>query len=100
MPISSLHPYTRFHRMASITAISCLWLAAPSEAAEEWRWVAEGTNLVSGDGNPLGVESRPVPRKEGTHGMSLSGRGTPFVVAPRIDGIPGGFPTEAITLEA
>ncbi|MBQ71519.1 MAG: hypothetical protein CMJ67_01295, partial [Planctomycetaceae bacterium] len=100
MSISTSHPKSHLIGIAVATAMSFLGLVSPAEAAEEWRWVVEGTNLVPADGTELGIESRPVPRKEASHGLSLSGRGTPFVVAPRVDGIEGGFPTEAITLEA
>ncbi|MCP4837558.1 MAG: hypothetical protein GY895_22665 [Phycisphaera sp.] len=68
--------------------------------ADDWRWVAEGTSLVGIDGTNLEVETRNVPRKKATHGMSLSGRGTPFILAPRVDGLEGGPPKEAVTLEA
>ena len=100
MSIPCLDPKPRFVRMAALAALSGLWLAGPAQASEEWRWMAEGTEIVPADGNALGVDSRPVPRKEANHGLSLSGRGTPFVVAPRVDGIDGGMPTDAITLEA
>ena len=41
-----------------------------------------------------------MPRSSVEHGLRLSGRGTPFVVAPRIDALPDGLPTDAITVEA
>ena len=100
MPITHLISRIRPTRIATIAAASSLCLMAPVEGAEEWRWVVAGKDLVPADGTDMEIASRPVPRKVATHGVSLSGRGTPFIIAPRIDGIDGGLPTEAITLEA
>ncbi len=70
------------------------------DASEEWRWVVEGTELVGVVGSEPEVESRDVPRKATSRGMSLSGRGTPFIVSNRVDAIEAGMPLGELTLEA
>lgn len=64
------------------------------------RWTTSGTELKpAADSLPV-AETRPIPRSEIESGLAISGRGTPFIIAPRIDGIPGGLATDAVTLEA
>ena len=64
------------------------------------RWTTSGTELkATSDSLPV-AETRPVPRSEIESGLALSGRGTPFIIAPRVDGITGGLATDAVTLEA
>ncbi|MEE2896110.1 MAG: LamG-like jellyroll fold domain-containing protein, partial [Planctomycetota bacterium] len=75
-------------------------LLASAGTGEEWRWSARGTDLVPSTDATPSVASRPVPRTPTDEGMTLSGRGTPFVVADRIDDIDGGMPGDQITLEA
>ncbi len=75
-------------------------LLASAGTGEEWRWSARGTDLVPSTDATPSVASRPVPRTPTDEGMTLSGRGTPFVVADRIDDIDGGMPGDEITLEA
>ena len=100
MSISRLRSRFQGPRLVLVAGFCTVCLATAVEAAEEWRWTAEGTTLVPVAGTIPLAESRPVPRKEASEGVSLSGRGTPFIVAPRVDGIDGGMPTDAITVEA
>ena len=65
-----------------------------SSAPPDRGWRVVGEDLV-----PAPAETRPVAKAAGDRGLRLSGRGTPFIVAPRIDVLEGGPPTDAITLE-
>ena len=64
------------------------------------RWTTAGTELEAASGTLAVSETRPIPRAAVASGLALSGRGTPFVIAPRVDGIAGGLATDAVTLEA
>lgn len=75
--------------LLALSASSTAFSAPPDRA---WRVVGE--DLV-----PAPAETRPVDRAAEDRGLRLSGRGTPFIVAPRIDGLDGGPPTDAVTLE-
>ena len=99
--MSTTHLPRSMTLMTIMMATLVLPVSVPASAAsEDRRWVAKGTDLVAVDGTDLQVVSRDIPRKKATHGMSLSGRGTPFILAPRVDGIDGGLPLDAVTLEA
>ncbi|MDG2021795.1 MAG: metallophosphoesterase [Phycisphaerales bacterium] len=75
--------------------------SAPADAqVAAQRWTTSGTELeATADSLPV-AETRPIPRSEIKSGLALSGRGTPFIIAPRVDGIPGGLATDAVTIEA
>ncbi len=64
-----------------------------------WTWRAEGVDLVAVGGPRVG-EVRDVVRSAREDGMGLCGRGTPFVVAARVDELDPPLSIEAITLEA
>lgn len=76
---------------AGVLLPSIAWAAAPPDRA----WLSEGDSLT-----PAPAETRGDDRAAVDGGIRLTGRGTPFVIAPRIDAFDGGMPTEAVTLEA
>ena len=73
-----------------LLAVSVSYTAFSTPPDRAWRVVGE--DLV-----PAPAETRPVARVAEDRGLRLSGRGTPFIVVPRIDGLDGGPPTDAVT---
>jgi len=79
--------------LAGIAASSSLAATVPT--ADGWSWTVADATL-----SPAPADVRDVPRTPGEHGLRLSGRGTPFVVASRIDALAPALPVDAITVEA
>ena len=71
------------------------WGAVASADPPMRRWTIDRDSL-----SPAPAETRTMPRTVEEMGLRLSGRGTPFVVAPRIDALDTPLPTDAITVEA
>jgi predicted phosphodiesterase len=75
-------------------------MAYGESTAQERRWTVAGSSMQQSGDREATIETRPVPRAPVEHGIALSGRGTPFVVSPRIADLEPGLPTEAVTIEA
>ena len=80
--------------LACWLATASAWAVAPWEPPSERRWSIEGDEL-----RPAPAITRPVERRAEATGVRLSGRSTPFIIAPRIDRLEWGMPTDAVTLE-
>ena len=90
-------------RFIALSLLGVVFSVLPARAHAQvaaQRWTTSGTELeATADSLPV-AETRPIPRSAIESGLALSGRGTPFIIAPRVDGIAGGLATDAVTIEA